>query len=331
MANVRAVERKGGTAYECRWRDGNGGCKQRTFLSKREAERFALKVESELEKGASTEPLVKNSKTVAEVVTASLAASKPELKPRTYRSAELLYSGRVLPRFGKRRIATLTRAEVQTWIGELHAEGLAPMTVHHCYVALRKVCRHALHDRLISYNPRDGVKLPKNHDAGQVAPTLLTTAQVEALAGKLSDSGPYDLLVRSAAYTGLRAGKLAGLRVQGVDVTQGHVQVPQTMQHVAGECVAGTPKSKRSTRDVRLMHSGLIRDLRRYLLQHPHSGDPSALFRPGRAVGGKHAPDYSRVMDNASFRRNYFRPRSPPRSCRTCASMTSATPPRRYG
>ncbi|PPG51799.1 hypothetical protein C5C41_10775 [Rathayibacter sp. AY1E9] len=77
MANVRAVERKGGTAYECRWRDGNGGCKQRTFLSKREAERFALKVESELEKGASTEPLVKNSKTVAEVVTAYLAASKP--------------------------------------------------------------------------------------------------------------------------------------------------------------------------------------------------------------------------------------------------------------
>ncbi|PPG51798.1 hypothetical protein C5C41_10770 [Rathayibacter sp. AY1E9] len=205
------------------------------------------------------------------------------------------------------------------------------MTVHHCYVALRKVGRHALHDRLISYNPRDGVKLPKNHDAGQFAPTLLTTAQVEAFAGKLSDSGPYDLLVRSAAYTGLRAGKLAGLRVQGVDLTQGHVRIPQTMQHVAGECVAGTPKSKRSTRDVRLMHSGLIRDLRRYLLQHPHSGDPSALFRPGRAVGGKHAPDYSRVMDIASFRRNYFRPRSPPRSCRTCASMTSATPPRRHG
>ncbi|PPI74941.1 hypothetical protein C5E12_02295 [Rathayibacter rathayi] len=87
---------------------------------------------------------MKNSKTVAEVVAASLAASKPELKPRTYRSAELLSPGRVLPRFGKRRIATLTRSEVQAWVGELHAEGLAPMTVHHCYVALRKVCKHAL-------------------------------------------------------------------------------------------------------------------------------------------------------------------------------------------
>ncbi|MBF4461695.1 site-specific integrase [Rathayibacter sp. VKM Ac-2878] len=152
------------------------------------------------------------------------------------------------------------------------------------------------------------MKLPKNHDAGQFAPTFLTTAQVEALAGKLSDSMPYDLLIRFAAYTGLRAGELAGLRVQDVDLTRGHVQVRQTMQHVAGEWVADKPKSKRSTRDVPLMHSKLIRDLRRYLLQHPHSGHPSALFWPGRAVGGKHAPDYSRVMDNASFRRNYFRP-----------------------
>lgn len=308
MANVRQVERKSGTAYEVRWRDGNGGFKQRTFPVKREAERFALKVESELAQGASTEPLVKNSKTVAEVVAASLAASKPELKPRTYRSAELIYSGRVLPRFGKRRIATLTRADVQAWVGDLHAEGLAPMTVHHCYVALRKVCKHALHDRLISFNPCDGVKLPKNHDAGQFTPTFLTAAQVEALGAQLSTAAPYDLLVRFAAYTGLRAGELAGLRVQDVNLGRGHVQVRQTMQHVAGEWVAGTPKSKRSTRDVPLMHSGLIADLRRYLLQHPHSGDPSALFWPGRAVGGRHRPDYSRVMDNASFRRNYFRP-----------------------
>ncbi|KZX21142.1 tyrosine-type recombinase/integrase [Rathayibacter tanaceti] len=302
------MQRKTGAAYEVRWRDGNGSFKQRTFSAKREAERFGMTAESELERGASTEPLVKNSKTVAEVVAASLAASKPELKPRTYRSAELLYSGRVLPLFGKRRIATLTRAEVQALVGELHAEGLAPMTVHHCYVALRKVCKHALHDRLISFNPCDGVKLPKNHNAGQFTPSFLTAAQVEALAAQLSKAAPYDLLVRFAAYTGLRAGELAGLRVQDVDLARGHVQVRQTMQHVAGEWMAGTPKSKRSTRDVPLMHSGLIRDLRRYLLQHPHSGNPAALFWPGRAVGGKHSLDYSRVMDNASFRRNYFRP-----------------------
>ncbi|PPG88511.1 hypothetical protein C5C00_02080 [Rathayibacter rathayi] len=49
--------------------------------------------------------------------------------------------------------------------------------------------------------------------------------------------------------------------------------------------MVGTPKSKRSTRDVPLMHSGLIRGLRRYLLQHPRSGKPAALFWPGRAVG----------------------------------------------
>jgi len=80
MANVREVERKGGRAYEVRWRAGEK-FKQRTFMVKREAERFALKVETELAEGNTTDLLVKNGKTVRQVIEASLAASKHELKP----------------------------------------------------------------------------------------------------------------------------------------------------------------------------------------------------------------------------------------------------------
>ena len=42
MAHVREVSRKGGIAYEARWKV-NGKFKQRTFTVKREAERFALR------------------------------------------------------------------------------------------------------------------------------------------------------------------------------------------------------------------------------------------------------------------------------------------------
>ncbi|MCU1420186.1 MAG: site-specific integrase [Mycetocola sp.] len=306
MAHVRTVERKTGVAYEVRWR-GGGSFKQRSFSAKRDAERFALRVENELDEGSSTEALVKNGKTVAQVVEASLAASRPELKPRTMQSYETIYNNRILPTFGARRIASVTRAEVQAWIAKLHGDGLSAATVHHHYVALKKAFKHAQHDRLITYNPCDGVKIPKDHSADQFVPSFLTAAQVESVATELEQTEPYDLLVRFAAFTGLRAAELAGLRVSDLDLTQGHVSVRQTVQRIRAEWVLGTPKSKRSTRDVPLVHSGLRADLRKYVLAHPRSGDPNALLWPGRAVGPA-TVDYGRVLDVGSFRRNYFRP-----------------------
>jgi integrase len=306
MANVREVERKGGRAYEVRWRAGDK-FKQRTFTVKREADRFALKVETELAEGNTTDLLVKNGKTVRQVIEASLAASKHELKPRTYNGYVAIYDNRILPKFGARKVGTLTRSDVQAWVGELHAAKLSPATVHHHYVALKKALRHALDDRLISYNPCDGVRLPKAHNADGFKSVFLTAAQVESLADLLDFQRPYGLLVRFAAYTGLRAGELTGLRIRDLNLKAGHVEVRQTLQHIAGEWVVGTPKSARSTRNVPLVSRALVADLREYLVAHPRSGDPDALVWPGRNPGS-HAVTYERVFDVASFRRNYLKP-----------------------
>jgi integrase len=307
MAHVREVQRKTGTAYEVRWRSGDA-FKQRSFKVKREAERFALKVENELAVGNSTDPLVKNSRTVREIVQGSLAASAPGLKARTIQGYQTIYDNRILPKFGSRRASTVTRAEVQAWLVELSASGLAPATVHHHYVALKKAFRHAVDDRLLSHNPCDGARVPKTDTVEEFAAVFLTAAQVEAIGSRLDAQAPYGLLVRFAAYTGLRAGELAGLRVRDLDLVRGHVNVRQTVQRIKAEWVIGTPKSKRSTRDVPLMHSGLIAELRRYKMQHPRSGDPEALLWPGRKLGGVAEIDYTRVLDVGSFRRNYFRP-----------------------
>lgn len=315
MAHIREVARKkapNGVAYEVLWRDGDKKL-QRTFSVKREAERFAVKVEAARDLGDTTRSLVKDTTTVAQMVAASLEASRPRLKPRTFHGNERLYTGRVLPKFGSRRISTVTRAEVQTWINELAAEGLAPATVHHCYVALRKVMKHALWDRRIAFNQCDGIDLPKsqNVDDGELA--VLTVAQVEAAAVELTSVGPYDVLVRFMAYTGLRAGEVAGLRVRDMDLNAGHVCVRQTAQWIkriddqTGEWVFGTPKSRRSTRDVPILDRKLLVELKALKMQHPRSGDPDALFWPGRAPGS-HRVDFDRVWDVATFRRNYFKP-----------------------
>jgi integrase len=301
------VSRKSEQVYGVLWRRGERRV-QRTFTVKLDAERFALKVENDIAEGATTALLVRRVPVVAQVVEASLEASRPGLKERTHRSYASIYRNRVLPTFGKRRVTEVTRADVQAWVTALHGEGLAPQTVHDCYVALKKAFRYAQDDRLISYNPCDSIRLPKNADAHDFAPVFLTPAQVETLAAYLDAvAQPYGLLLRFAAYTGLRAAEITGLRVRDLNLRAGHVEVRQTLQRIDGEWQVGTPKSKRSTREVPLVSRSLSAALREYLLAHPNSGDSDALLWPGR-MPGTHVVDFSRVFDVASFRRNYLRP-----------------------
>jgi integrase len=306
MAHVRPVQRKTGTAYEVRWRSGDT-FKQRTFTVKREAERFALTVENTKSSGDSTEPLAGRSQTFAQVVEASLAASKPRLKPGTYMGYVLLYDSRILPRFGKQRIAAVTSQQVEEWLADLTAEGLAGSTIRNHYVALSKVFKYAMRHRLVNHNPCDAVELPRARNADSFEAVFLTPAQVETIAAELDEHHHLGTLIRFAAQTGLRSAEIAGLRIRDVNLAAGHIEVRQTVKRLAGVWTVGTPKSARSTRNVPLFLGALTSELRLLLLQHPDSGNPDALFWPGQANRSRKL-DWSQPLDVGRVRRYYLVP-----------------------
>lgn len=306
MAHVREVQRRGGKcAHEVRWRE-HGKDRQRTFTVKREAERFAARVETEIASGNDVRPLAHNKVTVRDAVKEVLAAEEHRLKPRTLDSYRKIYEKRIGEKFGRDRLSAVTRARVQAWITELVEGGLSPGTVKRHYVALRKLFKWAIKEGLLGSDPCEHVALPREENLREHP--ILTLAQLERLADALSSRPPYDLLVRFMALTGLRAGEVIGLRVSDVELANRRVLVRQTRQRIAGKgWVIGTPKSKRSTREVPLLDSQLISDLRTYLLAHPKSGQPDALFWPGRAPGSREL-DFDRVLDGSTFARNHFKP-----------------------
>jgi integrase len=308
MAHIREVQRKGGrgVAFEVRWRE-HGADRQKTLPTRRAAERHALKVEDKLERSGNSDGLYERRETVAEVVEKVMANAERKLKPRTLHSYRLIYDARILPEFGRRRVATVTSQDVEAWISELSKSGLAPATVRHCHIALSKAMKYALRHRMISVNPCVGTDLPTLRRDNEHA-VFLRPEQVEAIASALADSSPYDLLVRFAAWTGLRAGEIAGLRVRDVNLLKRELRVERTLQKIGGEWVAGSPKSARSTRTVPLLSAGLVKDLAAYLEQHPRRANPDALLWPGRQKGGHHAVDWSRPFNQGSFYRWHWRP-----------------------
>lgn len=314
MAHVREVPRSGGIAYEARWKDANGRFRQRTFPTKREAERFALRIENELADGLSTDALVKNAKRFREVARASLDAST-RLKPKTRRGYEDAYKLHIYPTFGDRRINTITSLDVESWMADLELkigkrkQPLSASTRRGIVIALSKVFRYAMKHRLISTNPCAVIDKPQ---VVREEPVFLTPGQVGAIAEWLDDVAPYGLVVRFAAYTGLRPGELEALRIRDINFLRRHVEVRRQVQRTPGvgwEYL--TPKSAKSVRDVPLAPSLLVA-LGEHIARHPHRADPDALLWPGRRKGGapgSRAPlSYDVPFRHESVHRSYVLP-----------------------
>jgi integrase len=180
-------------------------------------------------------------------------------------------------------------------------------------------------DGRLDANPADYVKLPTDHNTGHVRAVddpamFLTPGQVAALVA--ATPWPYDVMVHLAAWSGLRAAELAGLRVGDVTLPEarinpnapanpGTVRVEQTIAWIGGELTAVPPKTKGSRRVVPLTPAttALLRD---YLKRHPHRTAPTApLFpcvrlRPPRPTGLQ-ATDADTGADNSDGSRSALR------------------------
>jgi integrase len=130
----------------------------------------------------------------------------PTLKLTTgahYRNALRAY---VIPAFGKRKISTIGRFDVETFLSQ-HSKKYSRSTLRSMRVSLSLVMSWAVACGWIAKNPCAGVKLPRDSNCAgrRVVRTVLKLAQVTAIAEKLEE--PYSTLVFFLAVTGLRIGE----------------------------------------------------------------------------------------------------------------------------
>ena len=72
-----------------------------------------------------------------------------KLRNRSWKSADLIFKKRLQPKWGDRRLDTITKAEAESYLSELLSEGNAPATADHVIKTLRNILSVA-----VSYEPR---------------------------------------------------------------------------------------------------------------------------------------------------------------------------------
>lgn len=147
---------------------------------------------------------------------AILNRSRRAYKPSVIRSYERSLRLRILPAFGRVRLADLDRHAIQDFADCLQAEGLNPSTVRNTLNPLQAIYRRALQRGEVGINPTVGLEL----DAARgKRDRVEDAAGVAALLAALPDD--QRAVWATAFHAGLRRGELRALRWRDVELPVG--------------------------------------------------------------------------------------------------------------
>jgi integrase len=222
--------------------------KKRGFRTKRDAQDFANTVEVEKLSGTYVAPAA-GRVTIGALGPDWLKRQSGHTAQSSQRSRESAWRVHVQPRWGDTRVGDIAATDVQAWVAELSTNpktgrrkgvGLKAEVIETCLTVLSGILDDAATDRRISLNPlRDNIKLPRRVDKPR---KYLSHDQVR----NLTHQAKHPEIVLLLAYTGIRWGELAGLRVRHLDLLRRRISLEDNAVTVGNRIVFGPLKGHRN-------------------------------------------------------------------------------------
>lgn len=246
MANIEKYMTKAGVRYMVRYRKPDGTqTKRRGFRRKIDAANWAAaNVTIAKAENRFVDPQAGKA-TVGELYRRRLDEKTPLWKKSNQEREERMWRTQYEGRWDMVRVRDLTRADIQEWISGL-ASDYSPGYVVNAYTIMSAICRMAVRDRLIPYDPCEGVELPrvpmrKERRVYLTIPELIRFADEAANCRFLGDERR--ALVLTLGFCGLRWGEAAGLRRADVDMEKGMLRIRHNTVRLDNGWAEGTPKN----------------------------------------------------------------------------------------
>ncbi|MGH7718420.1 MAG: tyrosine-type recombinase/integrase, partial [Gemmatimonadaceae bacterium] len=212
--------------YKVRWRDAAGVHRSKKFEHGEKKHAVAFEAEVKRAKRLGYLPqLQAATKTVSEIGVEWRAANLHQKAPATQQLSEWLWDSQVLPHLASARVAELTPADIEAWLGKLTTGTVAKRKAA---ALLHQVLNFAIKSGYVVHNPcavADRPKLPAREPVKPPSP-----AAVERIRRALQERDrPGDAaLVAAMAYAGLRPQEALHLTWDDVRERSLLVRAPKT-------------------------------------------------------------------------------------------------------
>lgn len=232
MASIQATP---SGKHQVRYKDGSGKHRARTFEKQAHAKAFLHSVQSAIDSGQHI--IAERGAALVPEWVQEWHDGRVDIAVSTRSRTQGIINGHIAPKWSREKISDVQHADVQRWVSELLAAGQSPRSAKKIINVLSQALDSAVKDRRLASNPADGVRFPRAKPRAKI---YLDADQVEELASVVDER--QRVIVYTLAYTGLRWGELAGLRVKDLDPARRRLNVEQTIVDDNGRSLVKPPK-----------------------------------------------------------------------------------------
>lgn len=241
----------GDPRYNVRYRGPDRKVRNKTFRTKKEAERFEREMLTARDRGTWIDPNL--GRMTVEKWAAEWQRTNVHLRHKSTSNYEANLRLHILPDLGAYELARLDGSVLRTWMFDMTLKQKmtkkgGPLSASYChqvYRTLNRLLQAAVEAEMVARNPLDGVKPPKV-ERGEMR--FLTADEVATLTAVIEPR--YRVFVLLAAYCGLREGELRALRRHHVNPLHKKITVVEQLDERRGG--GWDPKTHESRRSVPL-------------------------------------------------------------------------------
>ncbi len=206
---------------------------------------------------------------------------KKSVKESTLSRYDYCYKNYVRKKLGKKKLADFKPILLERLFQDMADNDYSTKTIRDICNILSAVFKYAVHNRLITYNPCDGVELPRT----KKKPIRVLSLQEQREVLKHARGRLHENLIIVALGTGMRAGELLGLTDEDLDFQKKEIRINKTLVYIkdltTGKYVFKyqTPKTESGKRVIPMQES-VYRALKRQRIQKREMQLAAAAWEP---------------------------------------------------
>ena len=173
------------------------------------------------------------------------------VKARSMQTYQTLSDRQICPYLGEVKVQELTPAMLDAWLRKLQKAGLSFNTLSATHAFIHHALDYAVHPaRLISSNPADYIKAPKNAPKNIIKRTIITSDKFQTLLEKSPFGTQFYIPLLLLYHTGMRLSEVLGLSWSDIDFTERKINLRRQLVYIKKKGYYFTTLKRRVASDI---------------------------------------------------------------------------------